>query len=56
MNAMTATETLNLDSTTEALLPQAPSELSLEELDQAQGGILWFFAGVGVGILVAKLL
>ena len=56
MKLMTASETLSLDSTTEPLVHQAPSELSLEQLDEVQGGILWFLAGVGVGILVAKLL
>jgi hypothetical protein len=56
MNAMTANEMLNLDNTTEPLLAQGPSELSLEQLDDVQGGLVWFLAGVGVGILVAKLL
>jgi hypothetical protein len=58
MNTALEFSTLNLDGATDSadLAPAAASELSLDDLEQAQGGIAWFFAGVAVGYVIGKLL
>ena len=58
MNTALEFSSLNLDGVSEPadLTAAAPNELSLDDLEQAQGGIAWFFAGVAVGYLVGKLL